>query len=178
MAVSTTSGTHVTANTAVNARSITYTANQLLNALCKIVQRRKLSMDYMHTNFQIISDGLRTWLVLQCLNSVTLEIFDSSDKLVERYDFHADYTVQRGQSGPQQERYETLMSKLLDLMSKHKSLPKDCRYRVFVNTTHDSPSLPKWSKTKARSTDHLKKQSLGKFIGTASLGVTLEFFGS
>ena len=99
---------------------------------------------------------------------------DDADRLLERYDLTLAYQP-TGNGG--EERFETHLKRLQALLAARNRLPDDCRYRLLVNLDPEAPELPGWSTTDLSDASHLQRQDLGGIIGTARIGVQMEFWG-
>jgi hypothetical protein len=169
--MSVTTKTHTNVGVQVWARSTTYVSNEIIRVAQEIVQRRGLTMDYMHKHGELFVNSFRTWITGRYLHGVVLEIWENDGgTLRERYDLNLSYDM----NGNRSERFDTHIERLRSLLSQRHSLPPGAGYRLVVQLDAGAPELPGWSSTSLRDTTGLSRQNLGGMIDTSRIGVEMD----
>ena len=153
---------------------IVYVANEIMNTLIRIVDRRGLSMDYINRHRETLLDGIFTWLSTRHLEKLVLEIYNG-ETVIERHDLNFSYS--KVVPSTTHSKFETNLRKLEDFLSKLPSLEEGLQYRVVVVLKEGAPDVPGWKPTRLRPVDHLRHQNLGDLIKADYIGVAFEYWG-
>jgi len=158
----------------VAARSYTYTANALIHLMSVITSKRGLDQQYLQERHEVISAGLRTWLVSHHLEAVRIEVWDpKTDKAVEVYEFKISFIPIAGEA---EESFETRAKKLDDKLDQLHELRPGMSWRILVSNKEGAPHVPGWTASSFRDISHLSRREAGEAISSAACKADLTFF--
>jgi hypothetical protein len=161
--------TYVSVNTYTY--SVTYVTDKLLNSIKKIILLSGLDPSKFTDDWEILENGISTWLNDKDLEQVHLEVFNSkTGNLVGRWDFEIFYNYSGDGSfsqDPDAIRYH-IRKQGLD--------PKDCKYGIIVSLKSGHRNVQGWSDTSLRSTSGFVKQSIGTTINGSGLSAAAGFW--
>jgi hypothetical protein len=168
----------VTTSVRVNtyAYATTHVATNMLRSMKQIIRDSGLSTDNIRGQWEVLEDGVATWLNSGHLKALVLEIYDPSKRagadLVGRFDFTIDYIYYGDGDGDLWLDPDTVAY----AVRKNGSYPATCEYRLVADTAPDRPDVPGWSTTTFRSTAEFARHTVGTAIGGGSLGAGLAYY--
>jgi hypothetical protein len=169
-------GVRTITKTSVNvaARSYTHTANALIHLASAIATSRGLDLQYLQEKLDVISSGLRTWLVGHNLEFMRVEVWDPrTGKAAEVYEFRLSYLPVGGDAA---ETFEIQAERLEAELARLRKLPPGLLWRIIVSTKPGSPGVPGWSAEKFRDISHLGRRDGGRVISSAGCKAELTYF--
>jgi hypothetical protein len=166
--------------TAVRVNTTTYAtthvATNMLKSIRQIAREAGLDTTHLNNNWAVLENGVSTWLRSGHLQSLVLEVFDTTlatgKDLVGRFDFVIDYGYYGDGNGELWLDPDTVSY----AVRKNGSYPSRCSYRLVADTLPGEPTVPGWSETTFRSTDGFTRHTVGAAIGGGSLGATLAYY--
>ncbi len=166
--------TSVRVNT--SAYATTHVATNMLRGLRQIIRGSGLSIDRIRDEWQVLEDGVATWLGSGHLQALTLEVFDprkpAGADLVGRFDFTIDYGYYSDGDGELWLDSDTVAFAI----RKNGSYAPGCDYRFVATTAPGHPYVAGWSDTTLRSTAGFTRHAVGTAIGGGSLGAGLTYY--
>lgn len=158
--------TAVTVSTFTYTHSVTYVADNILKSLKNVLRLSGLDPTKLTDDWQVLTDGMSTWMGAQELERVTLEIFDPiTDALVTRWDIDIQYGWASDDGN-----VWTDTDQLAYAIKKAGVSPASAKYRVLLRNKPGARQLPGWTSTPFRSTDGMVRQSLGSTVQHGGLG--------
>jgi Bacterial HORMA domain 2 len=158
----------------VAARSYAHTANALMHLACAIATGRGLDLQYLRENLDVVSAGLRTWLVGHNLEFMRVEVWDpGTDRAAEVYEFRLNYEPI---AADRAETFDVRTQEVEAEIARLHKLPPGLRWRIVVSTKPGSPAVPGWSATKLRDASHLGRRDGGEVISSAGCTAGLTYF--
>jgi hypothetical protein len=160
----------------VSTYAYTHVATTMLRGLRQIVREAGLDPARLIGQWEVLEDGISTWLSSRHLRALVLEVFDPSARsgadLVQRFDFTIDYGYYSDGDGelwhdPDSIRYA---------VRKAGACTADCSYRVVADTAQGRPDVRGWNSTTLRSTAGFSRHTIGTAIGGGSLGAGLGYY--
>jgi hypothetical protein len=141
------------------AHSVTFVTDKILLSLKELIRDSGLNPQKLANEWQVLQDGVNTWLRTQDLESLVLEVFDpQTNELVGRWDFELSYgSVGDGDMWVNTEdiKYHILKAGLW---------PTRCDYRIVAKTKDGRPDVIGWSSTTLRSTNGFSRHGIGTTI--------------
>jgi len=165
--------TAVYVNTATYAA--THVATNMLGSIRSIVKGSGLDPGRIRESWDILENGIATWLASRHLKAVTLEVYDprtSADDLVGRFDFTIDYGYYPDGDGDLWLDPDTVAYAI----RKNGAFPARCEYRIVADTAPGRPDVRGWATTTYRSTAGFTRHVVGTAIGGGSLGAGLAYY--
>ena len=160
-------------NVAVNTytHSVTYVSDNILKSLKDIIRLSGLDPSEFVGNWDTHMRGVQTWLNTGDLETVQLEIYNpKTDALIFRWDIEISYGWSGGDGN-----FWTDTDQLRYAIRKADLAPSEARYRFLLQTKPGRPDVIGWSKTTARSTEGMIRQSLGTTIEHSGLGARTSY---
>jgi hypothetical protein len=150
--------TSVSVNTYTH--TATHVANKMLHSFQQIVRLIGLDPGKLSDDWPVLERGIAAWLNSKHLWRVVLEVWNSAtDQAVTRWDMNIDY----GYSGDGSLWADT--DTIRYHIAKAGLVPSRCDYRIIVNNHDGYPAVEGWNTASLRSTEHLKRFSVGSTIG-------------
>jgi Bacterial HORMA domain 2 len=166
--------TSVRVNTSVYAA--THVATNMLRSLRQIIRGSGLCINRIVNEWQVLEQGVATWLASGHLQALTLEVFDprkaAGADLVGRFDFSIAYDYYGDGDGELWLDPDTVAFAI----RKNGSYAPGCDYRFVATTAPGRPDVPGWSNTTLRSTAGFTRHTVGTAIGGGSLGAGLSYY--
>lgn len=151
--------------------SVTYVADNILKSLKDIIRLSGLNPAEFVGDWALNMRAVEAWLHSGDLESAKLEIFDpKTDALITLWEISISY----GWSGGDGNFY-TDTDQLRYAIQKHGIAPSEARYRLLLHTKPGRPDVDGWSRTSARSTAGMVRQSLGTTIEHSGLGASTSY---
>src|SRR5579872_5665996 len=132
--------TSVHLKTITQTKSITYVTTEILRSFQSLVVGLGLSPDYlMVRHYEALNQGISIWLSEETLESVHLEIWDSShpENLIARVDLSFFYYHEE----PEDSFYSD-MDSIKNITKKISGVKSNHEYRVMVETKDGAASVP------------------------------------
>lgn len=143
--------------------SITYLAEKLLLSLKDVIRETGLDPAKLTDDWEVLQDGISTWLGTRDLETVHLEIYDlKDDSLVLRWDLEIVYDAYS--DGGMWVDTDDLRYHIL----KAGRAPLKCKYSVKVHTKNGRPDVDGWYRCSFRSTDGMSRHSIGTMINASN----------
>lgn len=153
--------------------STTHVATNLIRSLKQLVLACGLKADKLLGQWQVLENGIATWLGSRHLQVVTLEVYNASTGiLVARFDFDIDYSYHPSGNGDLWIDPDTVDY----AVRKTGAIPANCTYDVWVNTTPGRPDVAGWTTGTMHSTAHLQRRSVGATVGGGDIGASLSYW--
>lgn len=163
--------TTVKVNTYTYATS--HVATNLIRSLKQLVVGCGLDASRLAGSWQTLERGVAAWLRSRHLERLILEIFDPrTDRLAKRFDFDIDYSCNPAGNGDLWLDANTVAYAL----AKAGTVPSRCSYRIVADTRRGAPDVDGWTSTPLRTTDHLRRRSVGTSVGGGDLGASLNYW--
>ena len=153
----------------------THVATNMLGSIRSIVKGSGLDPARIRESWDVLEEGIATWLASRHLKTVTLEVYDprkSGDDLVGRFDFTLDYGYYPGGDGDLWLDPDTVAYTI----RKNGAFPARCEYRIVADTAPGRPDVRGWATTTYRSTAGFTRHAVGTAIGGGSLGAALAYY--
>lgn len=151
----------------------THVATNLIRGLKQLVVGCGLDASRLVGNWQTLERGVATWLGSRHLKRLILEIYNpTTDRVVKRFDFEIDYTYHPSGDGELWLDADTVAYAL----AKAGTVPSSCSYAIVADTQLGAPNVIGWTTTALRSTDHLRRRSVGASVGGGDLGAVLNYW--
>ena len=148
-----------------SAQTVVFVATKMLNHLQWIVRESGLSPAKLTREWDVLEDGISTWLGSRHLKEVYLEIYNPvTDALVKRWDLTVVYDWTG--DGTLRTDTEALRYHIL----KAGVVPSKCDYRIVVDNHPGAEKLLGWGMTSLLSTAGFSRHSIGTTIGASGLG--------
>ena len=154
--------------------SATHVATNMLRGLKQIVAGCGLDTSKLVGQWSVLEAGIATWVSSRDLEELVLEVWDtkSPNRLIGRFDFTIDYSYYGGGDGDLWLDPDTVAWAI----RKNGSYPSCCDYRIVADTAPGAPHVDGWSETTLRSTDGLRRHSVGTALGGGSMGAGLSYW--
>jgi hypothetical protein len=159
----------------VQTHAVTHVAANILGSIRQIIKGCGLSTAKMLDQWQVLEDGVATWLATGDLEALILEVYDPADRNDDRrgrFDFTIDYAYYRDGDGDLWLDPETVRRTIL----KNGSYPSECEYRFVATTRSGRPDVSGWSGATLRSTSGFERHTVGTAIGGGSLGASVAYY--
>lgn len=157
----------------VHTYATTHVATNLVRSLKQLVVACGLNASKLLGEWQILENGVATWLRTHHLERLVLEIYDpATDRLIKRFDFEIDYTYHPGGDGDLWIDPDTVEY----AVRKAGAVPSRCSYDIFAHTAPGRPDVSGWTTGTLRSTAHLQRRSVGAAVGGGDLGASLSYW--
>jgi hypothetical protein len=158
----------------VGVYSATHVATNMLRGLKQIIAGCGLSTSKIMGEWDVLEDGVATWVDSRHLEKVVLEVWDTkkTDKLIGRFDFTIDYSYYGSGDGELWLDPDTVAWAI----RKNGSYPSSCEYRIVASTSSGAPSVDGWSSTTLRSTAGMRQHAIGTALGGGSVGAGLSYW--
>ncbi len=155
------------------AYATTHVATNLIRSLKQLVVGCGLNASRLAGSWQTLERGVAAWLRSRHLERLILEIYDpTTDRLAKRFDFDIDYSYHPAGNGDLWLDADTVAYAL----AKAGTVPSRCSYRIVADTRQGAPDVDGWTSTALRSTDHLRRRSVGASVGGGDLGASLNYW--
>jgi hypothetical protein len=151
--------------------NVTYVTDKMLNSLKYIISLVGLDPTKFVSDWKTYDLGVQTWLQSRHLESIILEVADSSGSLVTRCDFTIDYSYGSGDGTMWVDT-----DALKHAITKFGTIPSQCNYNIIVTTSPGRPHVPGWQSVNFLSTEGFIKQGLGTTIGTQTIGAQASYW--
>lgn len=163
-----------TVSVSTSVYSATHVATNMLRGLKQIVAGCGLNTAKLVGDWSVLEAGISTWVESRHLEELVLEVWDTScpDKLIGRFDFTIDYSYYGSGDGDLWLDPDTVAWAI----RKNGSYPSGCGYRIVADTAPGAPRVDGWSSTTLRSTDGLRRHSVGTALGGGSMGAGLSYW--
>lgn len=150
--------------------SATHVATNMLRGLKQITAACGLDASKLVGQWSGLEAGVTAWVNSRHLEELVLEVWDtkSPNRLIGRFDFTIDYSYY-GDDGELWLDPDTVAWAI----RKNGSYPSGCDYRIVADTAPGAPHVDGWSETTLRSTDGLRRHSVGTALGGGSMGAGL-----
>lgn len=153
-------------------QSVTYVADNILKSLKDIIRLSGMDPTNLVNDTEINMRGIKAWLESEDLEKITLEIYDpKTNDLILRWDIDVNYSWSAGDGN-----FWTDTDQLRWAIRKAGVAPISAKYDLLLRTKPGRPDVPGWSRTTARSTDGMVRQSLGSTIEHNGLGATASYW--
>jgi hypothetical protein len=166
-------------STAVHVNTATYAATHvatnMLGRIRSIIKGSGLDPGRIRESWDVLEEGIATWLASGHLKAVTLEVYHPAgrrDDLAGRFDFTVDYGYYPGGDGDLWLDPDTVAYTI----RKNGAFPARCQYRIVADTAPGRPDVPGWTATAYRSTKGFTRHAVGTAIGGGSLGAALAYY--
>lgn len=162
-----------TVNVSTAVYSATHVATNMLRGLKQIVAGCGLDASKLVGQWSVLEAGVAAWVNSRHLEELVLEVWDttSPNRLIGRFDFTIDYSYYGG-DGELWLDPDTVAWAI----RKNGSYPSGCDYRIVADTAPGAPHVDGWSDTTLRSTDGLRRHSVGTALGGGSMGAGLSYW--
>lgn len=163
-----------TVSVSTSVYSATHVATNMLRGLKQIVAGCGLDTSTLVGQWGVLEAGVDAWVSSRDLEELVLEVWDakSPSRLIGRFDFTIDYSYYGSGDGELWLDPDTVAWAI----RKNGSYPSGCDYRIVADTTPGAPHVDGWSATTLRSTDGLRRHSVGTALGGGSLGAGLSYW--
>ena len=151
--------------------SVSYVTDQMLRSLRYIITNTGLDPNKFVSDWKTYELGVQTWLGTRHLQTVILEIINTSGSLVTRCDFTIDYSYGNGEGSMWVDT-----DALKHAIAKFGVIPSQCTYSITLVTSFGRPDVAGWGPSSLLSTDGHIKQSLGTTIGTHAIGAQAAYW--
>jgi len=152
--------------------SVTYVAENMLKSLKDIIRLSGLDPGKLVADWEVLSDGLRTWMASEHLERVVLEVFDPrTGALLGRWDIEVTYGWVGGDG-----QFWVDTDQIRSAVRKAGLWPSEADYRVVVQRKPGWARVDGWSDTTLRSTAGMVRQSLGGTIEHHGLGASASYW--
>jgi len=165
-----------------------FVVNETVTLLMQYVNNRGLDSSKLTTMREQLEDALWTWLSSRHLSRVRIEVYEpEANEATECFDLAFDIERPQDLSTAEIERiqerkFDSYHEEVLENLRELDAPPDDCTYRILVwlrptnDVGEEPPTVDGWSRTTARSTDHLEKTDLGDAIDTPAASATAELY--
>lgn len=151
--------------------TVTYVTTKMLLTLKEIIREIGLDPSKFAADWAVYERGITTWLTSRHLERVTLEIYKpGTGALVTRWDIDVVY----GTVGDGSLWVDTAAIRYA--IAKAGAAPSSCDYEIKLKNTAGRPSVQGWSECSFRSTDGLKRYSVGATIGGNGLAAQTAYW--
>jgi hypothetical protein len=142
------------------AYTVTYVTTKMLLVLKEIIREIGLDPSRFTNDFDTYEDAVSTWISSRHLQRVTLEVYDPrTDGLVTRWDIDVMYsTIGEG-------RLWVDTAAVRYAIAKAGVAPSSCSYDIKLKNAPGRPDVPGWGPCGFRSTDGLRRYSVGATVG-------------
>jgi hypothetical protein len=154
--------------------SATHVATNMLRGLKQIVGGCGLDTSKLVGEWSELEAGIAAWISSGHLTELVLEVWDRKNpsRLIGRFDFTIDYGYYGSGDGDLWLDPDTVAWAI----RKNGSYPSAGDYRIVAVTAHGAPHVNGWSETTLRSTDGLRRHSVGTALGGGSMGAGLSYW--
>jgi hypothetical protein len=154
--------------------SATHVATNMLRGLKQIVAGCGLNTSKLVGQWSVLENGVATWVNSRHLDELVLEVWDTKNpnKLIGRFDFAIDYSYYGNGDGDLWLDPDTVAWAI----RKNGSYASGCDYRIVADTKPGAAAVTGWSNTTFRSTDGMRRHSVGTALGGGSMGASLSYW--
>jgi hypothetical protein len=154
--------------------SATHVATNILLGIKWIIEGCGLDPAKLGAEWDVLEQGISTWVDSRHLRKLVLDVWDptKSVPLVGRFDFTIDYSYYGSGDGELWLDPDTVAWAI----KKNGSYPSRCRYRLVADNAPGRQDVHGWSSTTFRSTDGLRRHSIGTALGGGSMGANLSYW--
>jgi hypothetical protein len=157
--------THTYSQTFSRTHSILFLSDSLHNSLREVIRESGLSPFKLTQDWEVIENGIRTWLESAHLTSIIVEFYrPGASTISARWDFPVTYSG----SGVDDDMWLD-KAYLKQLIAKAARPSADCTYRILLCTKPYSPTVPGLSSCNFLSTGQLVARQSGTIIATGHL---------
>jgi len=150
----------------------TFVADNMRNVLRDIIRDVGLSPTDLLDDWNIIGQGIRTWLQTSHLEEVVIEFYElGSNSASARWDFPINYDG----SGVSDDMWVD-KEHLRRTIAKATRPSSNCKYRVVLMTKPGRPDVPGFVSTTLRSTGKLESRSTGTMIATGDIMASMRYW--
>ncbi len=154
----------------VHTYATTHVATNLIRSLKQLVVACGLNATKLVGQWQVLENGVATWLGSRHLERLVLEIYPTSTgNLIRRFDFDIDYGYHPSGDGDLWIDPDTVAYAI----KKSGELPKNCSYDILAKNSSGRPDVAGWTNGTFRSTSGLTRRSVGATVGGGDLGASL-----
>jgi Bacterial HORMA domain 2 len=140
--------------------TVTYVTAKILHLLSNIIRDIGLDPGRLARDWQVIEDGISTWLASRHLQRITLEVYDpTTNDLITRWDMDVVYSS----VGDGTLWFDAAAIRYA--IAKAGLVPSSCLYDIKVKTLPNEPAVAGWHSCTFRSTDGFKRYGVGATIG-------------
>lgn len=155
------------------AHSVTYVADNIQKTLKNIVLLSGLNPTKVTDDWESTNRALKTWLDSKHLETIVLEISDSTGKnLIGRWDIEVTY----GWNGDDGSNFWVDTDLIKAAVRKAGQHPATCEYRLLLLNKPGYASVSGWSSTSFLSTAGFTRQSLGSTVEHSGLGGSTSYY--
>lgn len=154
-----------------HSHSVAYVTDQMLRSLRSIITWTGLDPKQFVDEWASYELAVRTWLDSQHLQTVVIEITNTSGGLATRWDFSVDYGYGSGDGSMWADTQALKFA-----IAKAGVQPSECKYSISLLTKPGKSSVAGWGTGTLLSTDGFTKQSVGTTIGTHTIGTQASYY--
>lgn len=145
------------------ANTITFVTDKMLLSLLKIIIWSGLDPAKLHSDWQLLETGIKTWITSGHFESLTLEVYarNNPNLLVGRWDISLGY-------GKEDSELWVDIGAIKYNIEKSGHYPSNCGYSLIIKTKSGRPDVQGFSSTNFRSTDGFTSFAIGTMIGAGS----------
>jgi len=147
--------TRVSTSAHSHTRSITFVAEALVRGVIKIAQEYGVCEKNWADRLELLLRGPRTWLLMDQLKSVIVEIF-CGDKLVNKYEF----PIAVNAPSHDKESFQDHFDKIMEQVRREAAKVKATHYRFLCDCKPGRVEVPGWSSAYFADDSHLKKRTI------------------
>ena len=162
--------TSVGTYTSTHTQTATHLSDAILGNFSAVLASLGLGDSYLARNWEVIEDGLITWIEEGTLADVRLEIGSPSNP-------HAvfDVPITYRTTGEGNREFVTSQARLARAMAKFESVPAGSSYRVVVSHRGLRTDVPGWTSTTAADTSGLTSYRLGSLAGGPDASAAMSY---
>lgn len=151
--------------------SVTFVTDQMLRSLRSIISWTGLDPKHFVDDWATYERAVKTWLESQHLQTIVLEVTNTSGGLATRWDFSVDYGYGSG-DGTMWADTQALKFAI----AKAGVQPAECKYSISLITKPGRADVAGWGTGALLSTEGFVKQSVGTTIGTHAIGTSASYY--
>lgn len=153
--------------------SVTYVADNIQRTLKNILLLSGLDPGKLTSDWESTNRALKTWIESQDLETIVLEISNSSgSSLLGRWDIEISY----GWNGSDGSNFWVDTDQIKTAVRKAGLQPATCEYRLLCINKPGRPNVAGWGPTTLLSTSGFTRQSLGGTIEHSGLGASTSYY--
>ena len=151
--------------------TVTYVTGKMLLLLKEIIRGIGLDPSKLTDEWGSLELAISTWLRTQHLEKLCLEIYNPrTDVLVSRWDLDVVYGYGSDNT------FWADTDAIRYTIQKSGLAPSACRYCFLLYTNRGRPDVEGWAPGKARSTEGLRRYSVGATIGGNGIGTEVAYW--
>jgi len=150
---------------------VTHVTDKMLLSLLKIITWSGLNPAKLNADWQVLENGIKTWINSGHFQSLTLEVYGDNDPglLVGRWDLSLSY-------GKEDSALWVDVGTIKYNIEKSGHYPSNCGYSLIIETKIGRPDVSGFSSTNFRSTDGFTRFDIGTMIGAGSLSSNASYW--